>query len=155
MNRSVWITKTFSKMASATMINWEFGITERLLIWVQKNTARRKLIIFFTCMYTLIFFLDIYGNVREWCLDGYGARPSGKLVDPMLGWENMDKVNRGGSWDSCEACCETAKRMNYGENYQSRDIGYRLTLGYPFPQMIKKWKLLANIKTCLLPLWLL
>ena len=83
-------------------------------------------------------FLDIYGNVREWCLDGYGARPSGKLVDPMLGWKNMDKVNRGGSWDSCGACCETAKRMNYGENYQSSDIGFRLTIGYPFPQMIKK-----------------
>jgi formylglycine-generating enzyme required for sulfatase activity len=83
-------------------------------------------------------FLDIYGNVREWCLDGYGPRPSGKLVDPMLAWENMDKVNRGGSWDSCDACCKTAKRMNYGANYQSSDIGFRLAVGYPFPQMIKK-----------------
>ena len=83
-------------------------------------------------------FLDIYGNVREWCLDGYGPRPSGKLTNPLLGWSNMDKVNRGGSWDSCDACCETAKRMNYGENYQSSDIGFRLAIGYEFPEMIQK-----------------
>ena len=80
-------------------------------------------------------FLDIYGNVREWCLDGYGPRPSGKLINPLLAWQNMDKVNRGGSWDSCDACCQTAKRMNYGENYQSSDIGFRLALGYPFSEM--------------------
>ena len=83
-------------------------------------------------------FLDIYGNVREWCLDGYGPRPSGKLFNPMLAWENMDKVNRGGSWDSCDACCKTAKRVNYGENYQSSDIGFRLAIGNEFPEMIQK-----------------
>ena len=82
--------------------------------------------------------LDIYGNVREWCLDGYGPRPSGTLIDPMLSWQNMDKVTRGGSWDSCEACCKTAKRMNYGRGYQSSDIGFRLAIGYPFPEMIEK-----------------
>jgi len=83
-------------------------------------------------------FLDIYGNVREWCLDGYGPRPSEKLINPMLAWKNMDKVNRGGSWDSCDACCKTAKRMNYGENYQSSDIGFRLAIGYEFPEMNQK-----------------
>lgn len=83
-------------------------------------------------------FLDIYGNVREWCLDGYGPRPSGKLTNPLLGWEIMDKVNRGGSWDSCDACCKTAKRMNYGENYQSSDIGFRLAIGYEFSEMVQK-----------------
>ena len=83
-------------------------------------------------------FLDIYGNVREWCLDGYGPRPREKLIDPLTDWENMDKVNRGGSWDSCEACCETAKRMNYGENYQSSDIGFRLAIGYEFSEMVQK-----------------
>jgi len=83
-------------------------------------------------------FLDIYGNVREWCLDGYGPRPSGKLKNPLIAWKNMDKVSRGGSWDSCDACCKTAKRMNYGENYQSSDIGFRLAIGYQFPEMIQK-----------------
>jgi formylglycine-generating enzyme required for sulfatase activity len=56
----------------------------------------------------------------------------------MLAWKNMDKVNRGGSWDSCDACCKTAKRMNYGENYQSSDIGFRLAIGYEFPEMNQK-----------------
>lgn len=83
-------------------------------------------------------FLDIYGNVREWCLDGYGPRPSGKLKNPLIAWSNMDKVSRGGSWDSCDACCKTAKRMNYGKNYQSSDIGFRLAIGFEFPEMIQK-----------------
>ena len=82
-------------------------------------------------------FLDIYGNVREWCLDGYGPRSSGRLKDPMLSFNILDKVSRGGSWDSCEACCKTAKRMNYGENYQSSDIGFRLAIGHSFPAMLK------------------
>ncbi|HAE11102.1 MAG TPA: hypothetical protein DCG39_05600, partial [Opitutae bacterium] len=30
-------------------------------------------------------FYDVYGNVREWCLDGYEARPRRKLVDPVIG----------------------------------------------------------------------
>ncbi|MEC8044190.1 MAG: SUMF1/EgtB/PvdO family nonheme iron enzyme [Verrucomicrobiota bacterium] len=82
-------------------------------------------------------FHDIYGNVREWCLDGYGPRPPRKLIDPLLHWTNMDKVTRGGSWVSCEVCCKTAKRMNYGENYQASDIGFRLALGFVFPEMRK------------------
>lgn len=83
-------------------------------------------------------FFDIYGNVREWCLDGYEPRPSGQLNSPLLGWKNMDKVNRGGSWDSCDACCKTAKRMNYGPDYQSSDIGFRLALGEPFLEMTQQ-----------------
>jgi formylglycine-generating enzyme required for sulfatase activity len=74
-------------------------------------------------------FFDIYGNVREWCLDGYEVRPRKKLIDPLLGWKNMDKVNRGGSWDSCEDCCKTGRRSNFGEDYKSNDVGFRVALG--------------------------
>jgi hypothetical protein len=28
--------------------------------------------------------------------------------------------------------------MNYGENYQSSDIGFRLAIGFEFPEMIQK-----------------
>lgn len=75
-------------------------------------------------------FYDLYGNVREWCLDGYGKRPEKKLIDPLLEWKNMDKVNRGGSWDSCEDCCKTGRRSNFGKNYRSGDVGFRLALGF-------------------------
>lgn len=74
-------------------------------------------------------FFDIYGNVREWCLDGYEVRPRTKLTDPLLGWKNMDKVNRGGSWDSCEDCCKTGRRSNFGKDYKSNDVGFRVALG--------------------------
>jgi formylglycine-generating enzyme required for sulfatase activity len=56
-------------------------------------------------------------------------------LNPVLALKNMDKVSRGGSWDSCDACCKTYKRMSYGENYQSSDIGFRLALGFAFPDM--------------------
>ena len=74
---------------------------------------------------------DIYGNVREWCLDGYSPRPQGSLVDPVIGPQNPDKVNRGGSYDSCPECCKTSRRTNYGPGYQSSDVGFRLVLGHP------------------------
>jgi formylglycine-generating enzyme required for sulfatase activity len=73
---------------------------------------------------------DVYGNVREWCLDGYDVRPKKKLIDPVIGWKNMDKVNRGGSWDSCEDCCKTGRRSNFGKDYKSNDIGFRVALGF-------------------------
>ena len=75
-------------------------------------------------------FYDVYGNVREWCLDGYDVRPKQKLIDPVIGWKNMDKVNRGGSWDSCEDCCKTGSRSNFGKDYKSNDIGFRVALGF-------------------------
>ncbi len=74
---------------------------------------------------------DIYGNVREWCLDGYSPRPKGILIDPLTGPHNPDKVNRGGSYDSCAECCKTFNRTNYGPGYQAGDIGFRLVLGTP------------------------
>ena len=80
-------------------------------------------------------FHDLYGNVREWCLDGYGRRPEKKLIDPLLEWKNMDKVNRGGSWDSCEDCCKTGRRSNFGKDYQSGDVGFRLALGFELEGM--------------------
>jgi formylglycine-generating enzyme required for sulfatase activity len=80
-------------------------------------------------------FHDLYGNVREWCLDGYGKRPEQNLVDPLLEWRNMDKVNRGGSWDSCEDCCKTGRRSNFGKDYHSSDVGFRLALGFKLEGM--------------------
>ena len=78
---------------------------------------------------------DVYGNVREWCLDGYEPRPRKKLTDPLLGWKNMDKVNRGGSWDSCDDCCKTGRRTNFGKDYKSSDLGFRLALGFELKGM--------------------
>ena len=74
---------------------------------------------------------DIYGNVREWCLDGYSPRPKGTLVDPVIGPQNPDKVNRGGSYDSCPECCKTSRRTSYGPGYQSSDVGFRLVFAAP------------------------
>lgn len=76
---------------------------------------------------------DMYGNVREWCLDGYSPRPPGPsvLTDPIHGPHNPDKVNRGGSYDSCAPCCKTYLRTNYGPDYQSSDLGFRVALAAP------------------------
>jgi formylglycine-generating enzyme required for sulfatase activity len=61
---------------------------------------------------------DMYGNVAEWCLDGYGAEfyaqnaTAGALTNPVKlpGAERYPHVVRGGSWvDSAEDCRSAAR----------------------------------------------
>ena len=58
-----------------------------------------------------------------------------KLIDPLLEWKNMDKVNRGGSWDSCEDCCKTGRRTNFGKDYQSERRRIPPALGFELEGM--------------------
>ena len=73
---------------------------------------------------------DIYGNVREWCQDGY-AVAKWNLTNPIIAPEKKEKVHRGGSWDSCEECCKSGTRSSALQNTKSKDLGFRVAFGFP------------------------
>ncbi|MBR0238029.1 MAG: formylglycine-generating enzyme family protein [Thermoguttaceae bacterium] len=55
---------------------------------------------------------DMYGNVQEWCADWHGDYPSESVTDPAEPSNGVNRVNRGGSWNSPAWYCRSAYR-NY------------------------------------------
>lgn len=53
---------------------------------------------------------DMHGNVAEWCLDRYGAYPSGAVTDPQGPTTGSDGVLRGGCWMYPAELCSSAFR---------------------------------------------
>ena len=56
---------------------------------------------------------DMHGNVLEWCLDRFGHRTDGPLVDPRGAVSGAIRVLRGGSWNSRAFKCRAAYRDDY------------------------------------------
>lgn len=70
---------------------------------------------------------DVAGNVREWCLDGYGsydlkARPGTGLREHPGACE---RVLRGGSWRQGAACARSAFRLGRPPETRQDDLGCR------------------------------
>ena len=54
---------------------------------------------------------DMYGNVSEWCLDGYSdSYPGGNVSDPQGPQDSSERVFRGGSWYFNADYCRSANR---------------------------------------------
>jgi formylglycine-generating enzyme required for sulfatase activity len=71
---------------------------------------------------------DMLGNVWEWCFDGYQGRYQDlPLVDPIGGSGAIDRVARGGSWNTKTEHLRFACRNNKSASAQpSPDLGFRL-----------------------------
>ena len=69
---------------------------------------------------------DIYGNVREWCLDWAGAYESGEVVDPQGPAFGAKRIHRGGSWGVGPDQLRSADRSAQDPNVASSDLGFRL-----------------------------
>ena len=80
---------------------------------------------------------DMSGNVWEWCFDWYNDNPTvndaaytsgGFVVDPQGGASGLDRVVRGGSWDSDAKNCVVGGRffsylvISYG------NLGFRVAM---------------------------
>ncbi len=73
---------------------------------------------------------DMHGNVWEWCWDGYEADYYKKSPadDPRGLLEAVDRVNRGGGWDSDPHFCRLALRDRNTPDYRNSLLGFRLAL---------------------------
>ncbi len=58
-------------------------------------------------------FVDLYGNVYEWCNDRYGETyyQTGPAQDPRGPDQGEKRVLRGGSWNSSAEACRAAARL--------------------------------------------
>ncbi len=69
---------------------------------------------------------DMHGNVFEWCEDLYGNYGSSAVSDPKGGSSGINRVLRGGNWNSRARGCRSAYRVSSG--YTSRGSGYGFRL---------------------------
>jgi serine/threonine protein kinase/formylglycine-generating enzyme required for sulfatase activity len=67
---------------------------------------------------------DVYGNVLEWCHDGFGPYPvDDPDADPVGG---DSRVSRGGCYRSSARVCRSGKRENYELVDHSSILGFRV-----------------------------
>ena len=73
---------------------------------------------------------DIYGNVAEWCADGYAADyyAQSPAADPTGPTKFDTRVVRGGSWNEPAASCRAAARSSAKPDERSPSIGFRVVL---------------------------
>jgi formylglycine-generating enzyme required for sulfatase activity len=80
---------------------------------------------------------DMYGNVKEWCLDWYGTYLGTPVTDPTGPSSSNDgHVNRGGGWRAAIPSYKTyrsAFRFVSWTTYKSNDVGFRPVLAPALP----------------------
>ena len=69
---------------------------------------------------------DLYGNVKEWVADWYGAYPAGPVTNPQGPPTGYSRVLRGGNFYSSARGCRPASRGSDLPSARYRSVGFRL-----------------------------
>ena len=69
---------------------------------------------------------DMHGNVYEWCHDWYGEYSSPLPIDPIGPKTGVDRILRGGGWNSSARYCRSAHQNKHEPDFGSWDLGFRL-----------------------------
>jgi formylglycine-generating enzyme required for sulfatase activity/lipocalin len=73
-------------------------------------------------------FVDLHGNVWEWCLDRYAPLGSEEVVDPVGPADGDERVLRGGSWLNGAFDCRAGYRAHDDPDLAEPHIGFRVAL---------------------------
>jgi formylglycine-generating enzyme required for sulfatase activity len=77
---------------------------------------------------------DMHGNVWEWCADWYAsAYPGGSRVNPTGPASGVNKVLRGGAYNSSRLLCRSANRHYALPAERLPNIGFRVVLAPASP----------------------
>ena len=74
---------------------------------------------------------DMHGNLWEWCNDVYVANVPGGInpfANSMVNSETLDRVRRGGSWNSSDKPCRSSSRAPFETTRGPRDTGFRVVM---------------------------
>lgn len=112
---------------------WFFGNDQTLLrdyCWYDRNyllspaeVGKKKV--------NLFGLYDIYGNLWEWCLDWYLPNPWPAvpfIKDPAGPNIAIQRVIRGGSWQSSADKCNSEYRSSANPNLKDKAIGFRVVV---------------------------
>jgi formylglycine-generating enzyme required for sulfatase activity len=69
---------------------------------------------------------DMYGNVAEWCWDGYAPYDPEALANPQGSVKAPSRVVRGGSWRVDAESCRPAIRAWNARSSRDRRLGFRV-----------------------------
>ncbi|MFZ4428599.1 MAG: formylglycine-generating enzyme family protein, partial [Saprospiraceae bacterium] len=69
---------------------------------------------------------DMSGNVWDWCGDWYGDYPADAQTDPKGPATGVNRVLRGGGWDSDARFCRVSARGLTAPSYRFSSGGFRV-----------------------------
>jgi hypothetical protein len=69
---------------------------------------------------------DMAGNVWQWCWDRYGSISVSDTSDPHGALTSLDRILRGGAWNSESIDCRVSRRYSIGQEGLYDTVGFRL-----------------------------
>jgi formylglycine-generating enzyme required for sulfatase activity len=69
--------------------------------------------------------IDMHGNVKEWCQDGYQGYSEARQDNP-IGPAGPERVVRGGGFQTFAWNCRSARRDHLSETSEQSDLGFRI-----------------------------
>jgi formylglycine-generating enzyme required for sulfatase activity len=69
---------------------------------------------------------DMHGNVSEWVADWYGPYLEIAEIDPKGPLYGVERVRRGGSWNTNAKNCSSLERNKSEPTYTAGDVGFRI-----------------------------
>jgi len=71
---------------------------------------------------------DMHGNVAEWCQDYFSATyyKESPAADPQGPATGVNRVVRGGSWNTPASQCSSAARSSEPPSTRRDDLGFRI-----------------------------